>query len=51
MTIEEIYKMKYKELEYRVSEMNKGGLVLSNQYGMLLNVTEFVSKEERMENV
>lgn len=52
--------MSYEELEERVEEMNKGGLILSNQYGMLfilnndneilLNVTEYVSKKERMKH-
>ena len=46
------------DLQDRVEELNKGGLVLSNQYGMvfllnkqgqiILNLTDLVSREERM---
>ena len=51
-------KYTWRELQERVEELNKGGLLLSNQYGMVfllnkqgqivLTLTDLVSREERM---
>lgn len=53
-------KYSWEELEERVKRLNKGVVILSNQYGMvfllnpegeiILNLTELVSKKERMKH-
>lgn len=50
----------YLDIEMRIAELNKGGIVLSNQYGMVfllnknneivLNISGLLTREERLKH-